>query len=396
MLIARHPIFDNQLKLIGYNLIIKEYSHLFTEPQHSQSIEIHNALMNLNFSTITNSSLAFIPLLPALMEKNLKEKYFPQKCVFEINKDTFDNEDWSEKEVKNVISDINNKKYLMAYDGLEIFDKYKELIKYFKYIKIDVSSANNLEKIFLLLENHNIVSVAKNVKTLDEYDRCRKMRFQLFQGFFICQIDESSITTISSSRLVALQLISKLFDKDVELQDIAKLIQTDVTLSYKFLRLINSAYYARSLKIQSILHAVTLLGINSVRTWASLLLMSNVSDKPDYLFYTALERAKMCETLCATRDATMKEAAFLTGLFSVIDILFNQSMESLLCKISLSDEIKEALLKRTGLLGTILMSVISYQQGNWIEALLGGFEPDNIQNAFLGSIDWVTSVSTYV
>ena len=389
--IARHPIFDKKLDIIGYNLILKEYEHLFSDTQITSSQIVVNTLMQLDIAKLTPNALAFIPLTPALIENHTLGTLNPQQYVFEINKAVCQKNDF----VDLIRSSAGNG-YQFAYDGYEIIEKYTHLAKFIKYVKIDIAKHPDLDRMIGLLSELNVITVAKNVKTLDDFDTCKEYGFQLYQGFFICQPNLRNAKKISSSRLIVLKLLSKLYEPDVEMRDLAESIQSDVTLSYKLLRLINSVYFSTAIKIESILHALTLLGINKIRNWASLLLLSDIVDKPNYIFFTALERAKMCETLCATLDKSKKDPAFLVGLLSVIDTMFDMPMEEVLSSLPMSEEINEALLDRKGLLGSILLSVISYQQGNWIESMLSGFEPDKIRNAFLESIDWVTSVSTVV
>ncbi len=94
-----------------------------------------------------------------------------------------------------------------------------------------------------------------------------------------------------------MQLLTKLQNPNLEFREIEEIIRQDVSLSYKFMRLINSAFYSRLIKINSIRHGSTLLGLRRVRAWVSLLALSKIDDKSKELINTAMVRARMCELL---------------------------------------------------------------------------------------------------
>ena len=76
-----------------------------------------------------------------------------------------------------------------------------------------------------------------------------------------------------------------------------------------------------------------------------------------------------------------------------MDAILDQSMESVMSKLPLSDEIKAALLKNEGLLAKYLNLVKYYEQANWPaanemtkELNLGGKVPD----AYHEALGWVS------
>src|SRR5690606_18993921 len=92
-------------------------------------------------------------------------------------------------------------------------------------------------------------------------------------------------------------------------------------LSYKLLRYINSAFYALPKKIDSLKYAITYLGIREIQRWASLISLASFPDQSSEIIKIALIRAKMCESLAATRRLPNSDQFFLVGLMSTIDQL---------------------------------------------------------------------------
>lgn len=166
-----------------------------------------------------------------------------------------------------------------------------------------------------------------------------------------------------------------------------------MTLSYKLLRFINSAYYALPSRVDSIRQAIALLGTRQLVTWASLVALSGIEDKPRELTVIALVRAKMCEQLGAQRQAGAGEGAFVVGLFSVLDALLDSPMPEVLKSLPLADDITRALLYHGGQLGDTLRGVLAYERGDWDEVLRLGFERRAITEAFLDAISWASTAT---
>ena len=73
------------------------------------------------------------------------------------------------------------------------------------------------------------------------------------------------------------------------------MIAHDVALSFRLLRYVNSAFFGLRGDVHSIGQALALLGLDSVRRWATLGVLAGIDDKPTELTVTALVRARFCE-----------------------------------------------------------------------------------------------------
>jgi EAL and modified HD-GYP domain-containing signal transduction protein len=162
-------------------------------------------------------------------------------------------------------------------------------------------------------------------------------------------------------------------------------------LSYRILRYINSAMYNLPHKIESIRHALTMLGLRAVRNWVTVLAQSKFDDKPYELMITSLLRARMCETL-AESLAIKHDATFVVGLFSTLDALLDRPMEEVLHDLPLTEEVNDAILHKQGTLGQILQCAIAYEQGDWEQMPDLGLDNASIKNAYLEAIQWTRDV----
>jgi EAL and modified HD-GYP domain-containing signal transduction protein len=201
---------------------------------------------------------------------------------------------------------------------------------------------------------------------------------------------------ISNNELTILSLLSKLNSQDVNIDEVTKAITQDANLSYNLLRTINSGLFCLPQKVESIKHAIMMLGLAHLKSWISFLALSSLDSKPQALTDLAMLRAKMCELLgkSISKRATADDY-FTVGLLSLIDAFFDMPMEDLIKKLSLSDAMKNALIKKEGEMGIALECAIRYQNGEWDNAednnLLesGVITMENITAAYLESVTWV-------
>src|SRR5690606_38576097 len=144
--------------------------------------------------------------------------------------------------------------------------------------------------------------------------------FDLFQGYFLARPKIIKGCKITENKQAVLQLLSVLHDPEVSLDRVEKLVARDPMLSYKLLRLVNSAAFALPRTIESLRQAITLLGLDIIKNWVNLLAMANLGDKPIELSIAALTRARMCEIIAAKMTGRPRQDTFFTvGLLSTLD-----------------------------------------------------------------------------
>jgi c-di-GMP phosphodiesterase len=190
-----------------------------------------------------------------------------------------------------------------------------------------------------------------------------------------------------------MRLLAKLHDADVEIPEIEKLAAQDVSLSYKLLRYVNSAAVSLPRSVNSIGHAVRLVGLNTLRSWSSALLLSAVDSKPRELMNVALIRARMCELLGESIPNSDRDSFHTAGLLSVLDAILDADMETVLGGLPLSPEINEALMHRTGPIGRALACTLSYERADWDHVEFSGVSSDLIRGKYWEAVAWSRKIS---
>jgi len=134
-------------------------------------------------------------------------------------------------------------------------------------------------------------------KTREEYEYYKDLGFDYFQGYLFSRPKVITRQAIPANRLAILRLLGRLHDPDAAIKELEELISQDVSLSYRLLRYINSAFFALPRKVESLHQAIVYLGNAPIKTCTTLIALSGIDDKPSELLTVALVRGKMCELL---------------------------------------------------------------------------------------------------
>jgi EAL and modified HD-GYP domain-containing signal transduction protein len=191
-----------------------------------------------------------------------------------------------------------------------------------------------------------------------------------------------------------IRLLSKLQNPQIPIPDVEKLVSQDISLSYKLLRYANSAAVALPRTVNSVGHAVRMIGMEMLRTWSSALLLSSVENKPRELMTIALIRARMCELLGESVPNAQKESFLSAGLLSLLDALLDCPIEKALAELPLSDDIKSALIHRSGPIGQALRCTIAYERADWDDVQFYGLPPAPIREKYMQAIAWARQLTS--
>jgi EAL and modified HD-GYP domain-containing signal transduction protein len=222
--------------------------------------------------------------------------------------------------------------------------------------------------------------VAEKVETAEEDELCRQYGFDYFQGYFYSkpQISRGRRPAKGSSALMT--MLSEATQGDIAA--LKRLISQDVGLSYRFLRLINSASFSLTQKVQSVPHAVAMLGERRVRQWLLVILLAGHKDAGAEVLTRALVRAGMCEVL-GLKTGADDSSLFTVGLLSTLESLLRRPMDEILGELPMSPEVEAAISRRDGVAGRILDAVVAYEEARWSDAMAGGYEPGTLRECYI-------------
>jgi len=189
--------------------------------------------------------------------------------------------------------------------------------------------------------------LAANVEDWETYEGARALGFKYFQGSFFGVPEVKEVEGLQSTSVAKLQLLGELNNPDCGMDDLASIISSDISLSYRILQYINSASFGFRTQIKSIQQAVALLGLKELKHWATVVVMTDIDSTPkgEEVAYTALHRARFLYRFAELTEGIKQppEALFMLGLFSKLDALLSFPMEKALENIPLDEEIRAGL-----------------------------------------------------
>ncbi len=184
----------------------------------------------------------------------------------------------------------------------------------------------------------------------------------MFQGFYYQKPEVLSERRIELNRGSVFQLLVALQNPDLDLDDLDPLIAQDVPLSLRLLRYLNSAFLALPCRVTSVHHGLVILGIENVRRWATLTVLSSIEGGDPELTAAALLRARFCE-LAGIEAGLDGAQLFTVGMFSLLDAMLGVPMERLLQDLPFSQDVRDALLGRDGVMAEILRQAVALEAG---------------------------------
>jgi EAL and modified HD-GYP domain-containing signal transduction protein len=391
--IGRQPIYDRSLNLYAYELLFRAATDNradFVDGDQATTDVIVNTFLEIGLDNIVGNHLAFINLTRAFFVGEHTVSLPKNRVVLELLEDIE-----ADAEVIAGVRRLAELDYTIALDDFIYHESLQPLVDLARIVKIDLTKLDrdSIREHVQQLRHYPLRLLAEKVETQEELDFCQSLGFDYFQGYFFAQPKIIRGQRLPNNRLSILKLLSRLQDPNISPKQLDELIAQDVAFSYRILRYVNSASLALPRKIESIHQAVVILGLQTIKSWTTLLAMSQVDNKPAELVVTAMVRGKMAECMARAMRAEQPESFFTVGLFSALDALMDNSMEEILTQLPLADHIAEALLYRRGVHGDVLDCVLAYERGRWANLGCNQLGTHKIRNCYLEALQWASEVS---
>ncbi|HIF10767.1 MAG TPA: HDOD domain-containing protein, partial [Sneathiellales bacterium] len=346
--LARQPIFKVDLKVYAYELLFRRAGTSeanVIDGDHATSRVLLNTFVEMNTEQVIGEFPAFINITENMLRSGAVKILPHDRVVLEILEDVNPDE-----EIIKSVKELSKLGFKIALDDFVWGSEWVPLIEIADYIKIDIMAMERpeVEELVEQLKPYNCRLLAEKIESHDEFEWCRDLGFELFQGYFLSKPRNVVGRAIPANRAVVMQLLGKINEPDVKIPELESIILQDVGMSYRLLKIINSSYYNLSRNVESIRETLMLLGLRFTRMWVGVIAMASADDKPSEIFTNAMVRAKMCELLARYTREPNSEPFFLAGLFSSLDAIMDKPMEEVLAELPISDDLKAAVLNREG------------------------------------------------
>ncbi len=394
---ARQPIFNKRKKIYGYELLFRDgMVNAFPDVDGGAATSrvLSTSFLSNGIERITGRKKAFINFT----EKMITEKIpamFPKKTIMvEILEDIEPN-----AAVVTACREMAKQGYNLVLDDFIYKPEMKPLLDLVRIVKFDfrASSIEEIKASIKELAAYQVKLLAEKIETHEEFQQALDMGFEYFQGYFFSKPEILKSKDISPSKITLLSIMSEANREDFRITELEKFVLRDLSINYKLMRYINSAYFGMFKKVNSVKQTIVLLGMKEVRRFISLIAMAQlVSGKPDELIRASLIRARLCENLGKAAIGKNGSELFTLGLFSFIDAILNDEMGNIMENLPLSENIKKALTGGGGELADYLTLVSCYETGDWEKvatlAAKTGLNEEKIPELYMDAVAWADSI----
>lgn len=407
LFVARQPIFDARYRIRAYELLYRSSADASSVPEDHDdmvaSSTIVGGVMSMGLSRLTEGQTAFVNIPEHLLLNDVHELLDPNRMVIELL-ETVD----PTPEVVEKCRSLREKGFRIALDDFAFNERYRPLLELAEIVKIDVlQSAPVLDSLAEELAPFNVTLLAEKVENAEMHERCVELGFELFQGFHYFKPVTLTQRDLATGAASIVRLLAMLDDPNVTDRTLEEAFRSDPSLSYKLLRIVNSAALGGR-GVDSIGHAMRMVGRDPLHRWLSLLLLTvgdGGGEMRVEMIKSALQRGRMCEIIgeharsSFNRDFPDAGALFLVGLFSHLDALLGVPMEKVLDDIEVAREVREALLGYQGKAGRVLDCAIAYTEADWERAETElknlGVDPAILGDAYLDAVSWAGAHMTF-
>ncbi|HVY63236.1 MAG TPA: EAL domain-containing protein [Gammaproteobacteria bacterium] len=381
--LGRQPILDRSSATVAFELLFRSgggNTAAVTDNRMATASVISHAFGELGIASVLGDRRGFINFDAELLMSDVVELLPPERTVIEILETVEITTQITER-----VRALKKRGFSFALDDVVQLDAvHSPLLPFVEVIKIDVLGTPP-EALELLVRKARSAAwirlLAEKVDSREQSELCRNLGFDLFQGYFFAKPTIMRGRRADPSRRQLLRLLEQSLD-DGDNAAIEHTFKESPELSYKLMRLVNSVGVAGTRgPIQSLSHALVILGRRQLQRWLQVLLFAHQSDGafPSPLLQMAAARGKLMELLAArgTADPRWQDRAFLTGILSLLDTLLEMPMASVIEQLRLPGDVRAALLARTGRLGHLLSVVEALERTDdtRVSALLAEGDP---------------------
>ncbi|TWJ32560.1 EAL and HDOD domain-containing protein [Geobacter argillaceus] len=362
LFMGRQPILDRDQSLVAYELLFRSAKSLLqanvTDYAHASASVIHSAITNFGLNELLGRHKGFFNVSLELLMDDALELLPRNQVVIELLETIQPSEI-----VVARCNELKRKGFSLALDD-NLFDpSFAPLYELVDIVKVDLlmTTPDALSPMVQQYSNWPLTLLAEKVENMEMFQLCHGLGFHLFQGYYFARPVVLNKRRVDVSGISLLKLID-LVISDAEIQEIEETFRRNPSLAYNLLRLVNSVAMGLRERIKTLRHAIVVLGRQQLKRWAQLALYASKGGDTimSPLLEVAAMRGRLMELLVIKNaqlgiDRESAERAFMTGVLSLIDVLFETSMDDVVRQLNLADDIRQALQGRNGYLGLLLM-----------------------------------------
>lgn len=401
--LGRQPILNTEQEIVGYELLFRStednYSEYESQDQASMSV-MSSVLANFGLNNVLGDKDGFINVTYEVLFSDMIEILPPRQTVLEL----LESIELSDV-VKERCRQLKEKNYRIALDDHVYSPEHHDLYRFVDIVKIDLLETNpaDLPGVVAALRQFPVTLLAERIETMERFHDCLDLGFELFQGYFFARPVVLKQKGLEPSKVAMLRLLDHL-QGETDFDKIEEIFRDHPELSYNLLKLVNSVHMGLREKIKGLRHAIMLLGLGTLRRWVQLAIFASADSRGinSPMLEIAAVRGRLLEYLVMdqyhlSRDSEQVDSAFMLGILSLLDVLFETPVEGIVQELQLNDEVAAALLNREGRLGSLLALTETLEQTNFGQVLhlteISGVPVSSLLAAQLDAFNWRNSIA---
>ena len=397
-IIGRQPILDRNEHIYGYELLFRSTDVNEADVQdagRATANVIINTIASFGITELLGEHKGFINVdLDMLMDEVL-ELLPKEHIVIELLESIVP----SPALIERCLA-LKEAGFILALDDHEYSPDFAELYAIVDIIKIDLllTPVEALPGIIENLRPYPCKLLAEKVESIELFTTCHALGFDYFQGYYFARPDILKKKKMDANAATLLKLM-RLLAEDASIEDIELAFRNSPTLAYKLLMIVNSVGFGNRNKIQGVRHAIAMTGRLQIKRWLQLALFAADGDDAfeHPLLDMAATRAGLMEQLALVHpnlrgDDESPERAFMTGILSLMEKIYNISIEELIVNLNLNEEVASALMDRTGYYGGLLQILEHIEDLDMLSASAElttiGIDPNSMLDIQVRAFNW--------
>lgn len=368
--VVRQAIKDRDENIVGYEILFQDDKEgLYNSSNDAMAADtIANFLMQNN-DRIFNDKLIFMTFTPSLLFRNTPKIFEPESLVIQIEDNIL-----VHPLSTVLIQKYQKAGYKFAINDFQFAPRYFSMMEYIDYFKVNVknkgsgNAKTSLANIIRMTQGFKKKCIAVGVDTREDYELAMELKADYLEGTYISDALVGKANKMDYLEGNFFQLVVAVTKDEPDLMEVEMIVSRDAYLSYALMKMVNSAYFAFRKKISSIRQALVTIGITQLKQWVYLLSLKDKSDSgSEEVLRMSFLRATFCSKLTKYMSGFILSQgdAYMMGMFSTLDYMVDATMEEILDEIPIPDEIKDAILYKTGKCGLLLDLVLYYEKADW-------------------------------
>ena len=356
--LGRQPIVGRNSELFAYELLFRsgmQNAAVILDDVIATATVIKHVFCSLGMQSAIGDKFGFINVSEGMLMSDIVEALPRERVVLEV----LEHVEFT-PEIVARCEMLKDAGYSLALDDVtHVTDGLKAALPYAQFVKIDIAGMGDAKIADLVgqLRPYGVALLAEKVETLGQYQYCRSLGVDYFQGYHFAKPTILTGKTVNPSNLVLLQIFRLIAD-DAEIDQIENALKQAPDLAVRLLRMANSVGMRHINKAYSLRNALILLGRAQIGRVVQIMLFAQhrgADLSSDPLVQTAAVRGRLMEGMAdALGMPDIRERAFMAGILSLADSFFSQSLSEILDLLNLDQELHDALLLREGDLGALL------------------------------------------